>query len=111
MEKVVRQRTSRRDCLADPAPDLVATLWAYLAPKPRPGTCITRDRIVECGMGDVVNLRRARKKAQRELAEREASANRLLYGRSKAQRDLDSERDAKSSRELERHRIETGDER
>ena len=62
-------------------------------------------------MGDIVNLRRARKKAQRELAEREASANRLLYGRSKAQRDLDSERDAKASRDLERHRIETGDER
>jgi hypothetical protein len=81
-----------------------------LAPKPRPGTCITWDRN-ECGMGDVVNLRRARKKAQRELAEREASAKRLLYGRSKAQRDLDSERDAKASRDLDRHRIETGDER
>jgi hypothetical protein len=111
MEKVVRQRTSPRGCLADPAHDLVATLWAYLAPKPRPGTCNTRDRIVECGMGDVVNLRRARKKAQRELAEREASGKRLLYGRSKAQRDLDCERDAKASRDLERHRIETGDER
>ena len=34
-------------------------------------------------MGDVVNLRRARKKAQRELAERKAAANRLLHGRSK----------------------------
>ena len=57
-------------------------------------------------MGDVVNLRRARKKAQRELAEREASAKRLLHGRSKAQRDH-----AKAARDLERHRIETGDER
>ncbi|MGZ3327200.1 MAG: DUF4169 family protein, partial [Xanthobacteraceae bacterium] len=44
-------------------------------------------------MGDIVNLRRARKKAQRQLAERDASAQRLLYGRSKAQRDLDSKRD------------------
>jgi hypothetical protein len=52
-------------------------------------------------MGDVVNLRRARKKAERQLAERTASANRLLYGRSKAERDL----------QLDRHRIETGDER
>ena len=42
---------------------------------------------------------------------REASAKRLLHGLSKAQRDLDSERDAKASRDLERHRIETGDER
>jgi len=39
---------------ADPAHDLVATLWAHLAPKPRPGTCITWDRN-ECGMGDVVS--------------------------------------------------------
>jgi hypothetical protein len=61
--------------------------------------------------GRRLNLRRARKQAQRELAERKAAANRLLHGRSKAQRDLDSERDAKASRDLERHRIETGDER
>ena len=56
-------------------------------------------------MGDVVNLRKARKKAQREFAEGEAAAKRLLYGRS------NSNRDAKASRDLERHRIETGDER
>ena len=62
-------------------------------------------------MGDVVNLRRVRKQAKRELAEREAAAKRLLHGRSKAQRDLESEREAKASRYLERHRIETGDER
>ena len=62
-------------------------------------------------MGDVVNLRRARKKAQRELAEREAAAKRLLYGRSKAQRDEDAERHEKASRDLERHRSEKGDER
>ena len=62
-------------------------------------------------MGDVVNLRRVRKQAKRERAEREAAAKRLLHGRSKAQRDLESEREAKASRDLERHRIETGDER
>jgi hypothetical protein len=62
-------------------------------------------------MGDVVNLRRARKKAAREQAERKASANRLLYGRTKAERELEAKREAKASRDLERHRIETGDER
>ena len=50
-------------------------------------------------MGDIVNLRRARKRAERQLAEQKASANRLLHGRSKVERELD------------RHRIETGDER
>jgi Domain of unknown function (DUF4169) len=87
-----------------------ATLWAYLAPKPRQGTCITPDRVVECRMGEIVNLRRARKKSERQLAEREAAANRALHGRSKAQRDLEAQREAKARRELESHRIETGDE-
>jgi hypothetical protein len=62
-------------------------------------------------MGDIVNLRRARKKAERLLAEQKASANRLLHGRSKAEREIDAERESKARRDLEHHRIETGDER
>jgi hypothetical protein len=62
-------------------------------------------------MGEIVNLRRARKEAKRQRAEREAAANRLLHGRSKAERDLASKRDAKARRDLDRHRIATGDER
>ena len=62
-------------------------------------------------MGEIVNLRRARKKAKRQLDERAAAANRLVHGRSKAQRDLESKRDVKARDDLERHRIETGDER
>ena len=61
-------------------------------------------------MGDVVNLRSARKRAKRQLAEREAAANRLLHGRSKAERELAAKRDAKARGDLDRHRIETGDE-
>ena len=75
------------------------------------GTCITPERLIECGMGDVVNLRRARKKAERQLAERTASANRLRHGRSQAERELETKRDAKARRDLDRHRILTGDER
>jgi hypothetical protein len=86
-----------------------ATLRAHLAPKPRTGT--TLERLIECGMSDVANLRRARKKAGRQQAERTAAANRLLYGRSKAERDLVAKRDVKARHELDRHRIETGDER
>jgi hypothetical protein len=62
-------------------------------------------------MGDVVNLRRARKKIERQDAEQEAAANRLQHGRSKAQRALDAKRNAKSRRDLDRHRIDTGDDR
>ena len=62
-------------------------------------------------MGEIVNFRRARKKAERQFAERTASANRLRHGRSKAERELETKRTAKARRDLDRHRIETGDER
>jgi hypothetical protein len=62
-------------------------------------------------MGDIVNLREARKKAVRRTAERKAAANRLLHGRSKAERGLESARTEKARRDLDRLRLETGDER
>jgi hypothetical protein len=61
-------------------------------------------------MGDIVNLRRARKQARRQAAEQKAAANRELHGRSKSQRKLDIARRTKSRRDVDGHRIETGDE-
>jgi Domain of unknown function (DUF4169) len=61
-------------------------------------------------MGDIVNLRRARKNAKRLAAERNAAVNRLLHGRGKAERELEAARAAKARRDLDRQRIETGDE-
>jgi Domain of unknown function (DUF4169) len=60
-------------------------------------------------MGDVVNLRKARKSAERELDRQRAAANRLKHGRSKAERELTASREAKSRRSLDQHRIETGE--
>jgi hypothetical protein len=75
-------------------------------------TCITPpDQLVECRMGDIVNLRRARKRAERQAAEQRAAANRLLHGRGKTEREHVTARDAKDRRNLDGHRIETGDER
>jgi hypothetical protein len=62
-------------------------------------------------MGDVVNLRRARKQAERQAAKQKAAANRELHGRSKARRKLDRAREAKSSRDLDDLWIEREDER
>jgi hypothetical protein len=62
-------------------------------------------------MGDIVNLRRARKQAKRQAADQKAAANRELHGRSKVRRKLDSAREAKSNRDLDGHRIERDDER
>ena len=99
-------RLGRRELTRAPA----ATVWAYLAPKPHARDLHHPERLIECRMGEVVNFRRARKKAARQLAERMASANRLRHGRSKVERE-ETKRTAKARRNLERHRIETGDER
>jgi len=66
--------------------------------------------IVEIWMGDVIKLREARRKAKRLRDEKRAAANRLLHGRTKAERKLDSARNAKAHRDLEQHRVDTGDE-
>jgi hypothetical protein len=60
-------------------------------------------------MGEIVNLRKVRKQAKkREDAER-AAANRIVHGRSKAERTLQQARTAKIQRHLEGHRLDTGD--
>ena len=60
-------------------------------------------------MGKVISLRRARKQAKRQLDQQQAAANRLLHGRGKSDRKRATAVDAKARRDLDRHRIETGD--
>jgi hypothetical protein len=60
-------------------------------------------------MGDLVNLRTARKQARRRQADKEAASNRLVHGRSKAERVLEQSRGDKARKELDQHQIETGD--
>ena len=61
-------------------------------------------------MGDVVNLRRARKNRDRQREEANAAQNRVAFGMTKAQRrQLDNERE-KSERNLDGHRLIDPDE-
>ena len=62
-------------------------------------------------MGDIVNLRRARKQADRKLGELNAAANRLVHGRNKTERALDQAKNDKARRDLDQRQIETGDKR
>jgi hypothetical protein len=62
-------------------------------------------------MGDIVNLRRARKEADRKDGELSAAANRLKHGRTKSERALEQAKNDKARRELDQRRIETGDKR
>lgn len=56
-------------------------------------------------MGDVVNLRRARKARDRASAEAKAEQNRIEFGRTKAERKLTEAEKTLAERRLEGHRL------
>lgn len=60
-------------------------------------------------MAEIVNLRRARKQAKRRQAEQDAAQQRVAHGRSKAEKAVQRSRNEKAETELDRHRIERGD--
>jgi hypothetical protein len=59
-------------------------------------------------MGEVVNLRRLRKRGEREQSAKQAEANRVRFGRSKAERAADERRAQRASELLDQHRIDDG---
>ena len=60
-------------------------------------------------MGDVLNLRVARKQIARQLDAEGAKSNRALHGRTKAQRKLEGARRDQSSNILDGHWIGVGE--
>jgi hypothetical protein len=62
-------------------------------------------------MAEIVNLRTARKRKKRHQDAKQAAANRVAFGRSKADRKGATAHNEKASRTLDQHRIETGDDR
>jgi hypothetical protein len=61
-------------------------------------------------MGDVINLKRFKKRSEREQAAKQADANRARFGRTKSERALDELRTSRAGNLLDQHRIEGGDE-
>jgi hypothetical protein len=60
-------------------------------------------------MGDLVNLKRFKKRREREQSERQAETKRALHGRTKAQRAADVVRAARERDLLDQHRIDGED--
>jgi uncharacterized protein DUF4169 len=60
-------------------------------------------------MGDVVNLKRFRKRAEREQSAKQADANRAQFGRTKSERILDQRRTTRANDVLDQHRIDGED--
>jgi hypothetical protein len=61
-------------------------------------------------IGEIVNLKRFKKRNTREQAAQEAEANRARFGRSKAEREASALRAQRASDLLDQHRIDGGDE-
>ena len=60
-------------------------------------------------MGDIVNLKRFRKRAEREQSAKQAEANRTRFGRTKSQRTLEERRAERAGDLLDQHRIDGED--
>jgi hypothetical protein len=62
-------------------------------------------------MAELINLRNARRRAQRLKDEREADVSRLAHGQPKHLRDVRKAAERKSARDLDAHRLdrETGE--
>jgi len=60
-------------------------------------------------MGEIVNLRKVRKAIKKRDEAERVVVNRIVHGRSKAERTLEKTRSAKIDRQFDGHRIEPGD--
>ena len=60
-------------------------------------------------MGDVVNLKRFRKRTEREQSAKQADANRTRFGRTKSERVLDERRTNRANDLLDQHQIDDED--
>jgi Domain of unknown function (DUF4169) len=52
-------------------------------------------------MGDIINLRKVRKAASRRADEQKAQENRVIFGRTKAQKGVESDQKARQTRDLD----------
>jgi hypothetical protein len=60
-------------------------------------------------MGDVINLKRFKKRTERHQSEQQAQANRARFGRTKSERALDELRTERADKRLDQHRIDGED--
>jgi hypothetical protein len=60
-------------------------------------------------MGDIINLKRIKKRQEREQAAKQADANRARFGRTKSERSGEELRADRANALLDQHRIDGGD--
>jgi len=60
-------------------------------------------------MGDLVNLKRFKKRKVREQSDQQAETNRVRFGRTKSERLADAKRSQNASDTLDQHKLESED--
>jgi hypothetical protein len=65
--------------------------------------------MMEGDMGDLINLKRFKKRSEREQSAQQAEMNRARFGRTKSERALDEQTKDRVSRLLDQHKIDGGD--
>jgi hypothetical protein len=65
--------------------------------------------MMEAEMGDIVNLKRFKKRNEREQSALQADANRARFGRTKSERALEEQTKDRASHVLEQHKLDDGD--
>jgi hypothetical protein len=66
-------------------------------------------RMMGAAMADIVNLKRFRKRSEREQAAKQADANRVRFGRTKSERALDGQQSHRANDHLDQHHIDGED--
>ena len=56
-------------------------------------------------MGDVINLKRFKKRTERDQSAQAADVNRARFGRTKSERVADAKRNERANKILDQHRI------
>jgi Domain of unknown function (DUF4169) len=65
--------------------------------------------MMEASMGDVINLKRFKKRTERQQSAKKAEANRARFGRTKSERVLEERRTKRTNDLLDQHRIDGED--
>lgn len=60
-------------------------------------------------MGDLVNLNKFRKRAEKERSEHEAAANRTKFGRTRSEREREETQAERARELLDQHHIDGGE--
>jgi len=66
-------------------------------------------RMTGSGMGDLINLNKFRKRAEKERSEQEAAANRSKFGRTRSEREREEAQSERARELLDQHQIDGGE--